>query len=114
MLVKVNAKVSHAFPKSLHGMTAALWDADGGKDDFLAVSPVDAEGNAEFLFHLDQIRGLDSPLECFPDLYIIVKSTEGDVLFESEVIQNVNFFKRLELSGQDQTTLDIRFNPKLG
>jgi hypothetical protein len=113
MLVKVNATVSHPRPKSLNGAVARLWDADLIKDDLLAESRIDG-GVAEFLFHLDQVHGVDSPLESFPDLYLTVVADDERLLFRSETVRNVDFSERLELSGQSQTTLDVRFEEKLG
>jgi hypothetical protein len=112
MIVKVNASfVGHSDAiAEWAGREADLFDADPVSDDRLASGVMQAGGRVEFVFDLEDTKSADSPFEGSPDLYVLIRNSDGTELFRSEIHGNVDFFGVDPVSGDRKTTLDISFH----
>ena len=112
MIVKVNAEIKTTPIRNFSGMKAELHDADPISDDHLATAVVSSDGKLEYLFDTEDAEGGDSPFEKRPDLYILIKNPDGDIIFRSLVLNNVDFDQRDPISGDRKSTLDLVFSEK--
>jgi hypothetical protein len=112
MIAKVNAEIKTTPIRNFAGMNAELHDADPISDDHLATAIVSSDGKLEFLIDTEDAGGGDSPFEKRPDIYILIKDTNGEVIFHSLVINNVDFEQRDPIYGDRKLTLDLVFSEK--
>ncbi len=91
---------------NLSGMTAQLWDADPITDDFLCEAVLLGsypDFTAEFSFDLATAG------EARPDLYVLVKNTQGIDIFRSETHENVHCGKTGTEDAHSTKTLHLKF-----
>ena len=91
------------------GWTAAIADQDALVDDCLGTASLDDKGSATFLLHVADIKSLDSWGERNPDLYFTL-FLDGELIFRSEVSQNVDFESLDPVSG-DPVKITQTFGP---
>lgn len=92
-------------PLSSDGIVVKLFDKDIVNDDFLGESKLNDNGNISIQFDLDHAQSFDSPGEDKPDLYFSLYKY-GHLLFQSEVIENVDFSHAAEFSTQEGFVFD--------
>ena len=110
MIVKVNAKLSSLKnAPALTGCEAFLMDSDSVSDDQLASGVLQPGGLVKFIFDLEDAESGGSSMEARPDLYVLIKNSDGSELFRSRTHKNVDFNDVNLLNGGSETTLDIRF-----
>ncbi len=97
-------------PETLVGRRARLYDADALSDDFLSSNTVEPDGTAAFLFDLSACQSLDSLFESKPDLYCVVSSNDGHVLYRSNIHANTDFLSIDPDSGEQHRTIQIEFH----
>jgi len=91
---------------NLSGMTAQLWDADPITDDFLCEAVLSGsypDFTAEFSFDLAAAG------EARPDLYVLVKNTQGIDIFRSEIHKSVHCGKTGTEDAHSRKTLHLKF-----
>ena len=110
MLVKVNATlVDLNAATSLEGLTAELFDKDPLSVNLLAKGMVTPHGRVEFVFDITKTSDLDSPGELYPDLFVTVRDTDGNLRFRSRTIPDVRFLDSDAVTGTARTTVDLDF-----
>jgi hypothetical protein len=114
--VRVIAKLNcrEADPKMLLGQRIYLFDADALNDDFLSAGTVEQDVTAGFLFDLASSRSLDSLFETKPDLYCVVKTNDGKVLYRSDIHSNTDFLGVDPVSHEQHRTIQIEFQEEPG
>lgn len=101
-MVRILARfVRHADNNPLTGdqYTAKLWDKDFFVDDHLGTRKLDAKGGVEFTFDVADAGSADSPMEMYPDLYLVLLE-DGKEVFRSKVFGDVDFLSRDPVSGE--------------
>ncbi len=110
MLVKVNATlVDPNAVTSLEGLTAELFDKDPLSVNLLAKGTVAPPGRVEFVFDITKTSDLDSLGELYPDLFVTVRDTDGNLRFRSRTIPDVRFLDSDAATGTPLTTVDLDF-----
>lgn len=100
-MFKVIARFQDADSRPLTGPEYTAWvmDRDRLVDDNLGSSPLNADGEAEFLIYSADIVSVDSPGERWPDLYFVLLREDREV-FRSEVFENLVFDAPDEVTGR--------------
>ena len=109
LLVKVTARLLQkglGKPFSGEEFSFRLYDQDLMKDDFLGEASPDEEGRVEITFHPASIRTTDSPDETEPDLYFVLLKN-GQAIYQSEVINDVNFDREGDFSSREGVSYDM-------
>lgn len=110
MIAKINAEIKSTQSPNFSGMIAELRDADPVSDDLLATATVQSTGKAEFLFDTEDVASGDSPFEKRPDLYLLIKDSNGSPIFRSAILPDIDFEKRDPISGDRLSTLNLVFS----
>ena len=63
----------------------------------------------EFVFDITKTSDLDSPGELYPDLFVTVRDTDGNLRFRSRTIPDVRFLDSDAATGTPRTTIDLDF-----
>ncbi|MEA3470040.1 MAG: hypothetical protein U9R57_17690 [Thermodesulfobacteriota bacterium] len=85
-------------------LQAYLWDKDIVNDDFLAESDIGSSGEVSFIFNLEQVRSLDSPLEEEPDLYIVAMNPDDSAIKRIFTCRQSEVFKDTDFLSKDPVT----------
>ena len=84
-------------------------DSDSVSDDQLASGAVQTGGLVKFIFDLEDAESGGSSMEARPDLYVLIKNSDGSELFRSRTHKNVDSNYANPLNGGREPTLDITF-----
>ena len=96
--VNVSFRSSDGHPLG-QAYTVTVRDEDPLFDGTLGEAALDAEGRASIMISVADISSVDSPAERKPDLYFVLEK-DGEEVFRSDVIDDVDFEKFDETTGE--------------